>query len=131
MKILIAEDDFMSRKLMLACLVPVGECDVAVSGTEAVEAFTAALSEQKPYDLVMLDIMMPGLDGQAVLKQIRALEEDQNGPGGNCATVIMTTALRDSHNVMGAFINQCDGYLTKPIEFDDVQELLKKLHIIT
>ena len=126
MKILIAEDDFMSRKLMLACLSHLGECDVAVGGREAVEAFTLAFSIRKPYDLVMLDIM----NGQEVLKRIRLLEYEQN-PKGDGVKVIMTTALKDSCNVMDAFENQCDGYLVKPIEFDKVHELLKSLGLQT
>ena len=63
MRILLAEDNFVTRKLMVAILSQYGECDVAVDGMEAVDAFLMALEDGKPYDLICLDIMMPVMDG--------------------------------------------------------------------
>ncbi len=57
MRILIAEDDFASRKFMLKFLSKFGECDVTVDGMEAVDAYLMALDAETPYDLVCLDIM--------------------------------------------------------------------------
>ena len=59
MKILIVDDDFTSRKILLKYLAEYGQCDVAVDGEEAVEVFKLALNEWEAYDLVCLDIMMP------------------------------------------------------------------------
>ena len=116
MKILVVEDDFISRRLLCRYLQAAGECDVAVNGNEAVGAFKQMLMLGDHYDLVCLDIMMPGMDGQETLKRLRALEaEHQVGPT-NRAKVIMTTALEDHDNVMAAFANACDGYVVKPIE---------------
>ena len=78
MRILIVEDDLASRKIMLKILSKYGECDVTVDGLEAVDAFMLAQKENKPYDLVCLDIMMPKLDGVKVLKVIRSLEDQKN-----------------------------------------------------
>lgn len=55
MRILIAEDDFASRKVILKFLSVYGECDVTVDGMEAVDAFMMALEEDNPYDLICLD----------------------------------------------------------------------------
>ncbi len=63
MKSLIVEDDFTSRNLMQIYLADMGPCHVAVNGREAVEAVTESLNEQKPYDVICLDIMMPEMDG--------------------------------------------------------------------
>ncbi|HIJ82350.1 MAG TPA: response regulator [Desulfuromonadales bacterium] len=127
MKILIVEDDFLSRKLMLTYLSQLGECDVAANGTEAVEAFMMAGNMGKSYDLITLDIMMPDLSGQEVLKQIRYIEEEAGLPG---VKIIMTTALKDSPSIMEAFKNQCDGYLPKPIESGKLWEMLRELRLI-
>ncbi len=127
MKTLIVEDDFLSRKLMLAYLTPLGECDVAANGLEALEAFVLACDMGKYYDLVTLDIMMPEMSGQEVLKRIRSIEEER---GLDAARVVMTTALQDSVNVMTAFKSQCDGYLIKPIESEKLRELLRTLNLI-
>ena len=127
MKILIVEDDFMSRKLMLAYLSPLGECDVASNGTEAIEAFIIATEGGKHYDLITLDIMMPEINGQEVLKRIRAIEEK----GGLTPThIIMTSALADAGNIMSAFKSQCEGYLVKPISSAKLHELLQEFSLI-
>lgn len=59
--------------------------------------------------------MLPYLDGQDVLKQVRSLEESRGIGGLDGCKVIMLTALRDVDNVMKAFRSQCEGYLSKPI----------------
>ncbi|HBR06758.1 MAG TPA: response regulator, partial [Desulfovibrio sp.] len=64
MNILIAEDDFTSRRLLQNILAPYGESMITVNGEEAVEAFTLALEQGRPFDLVCMDIMMPVMDGQ-------------------------------------------------------------------
>jgi len=71
MKILLAEDDFATRKFMLNFLSKYGECDVTVDGMEAVDAFMMALEDGEPYDLVCLDIMMPVMDGFEVLNSLK------------------------------------------------------------
>lgn len=130
MKILIVEDDFMSRKLMMACLVNYGTCDIAVDGNEGVAAFEQALSEGEPYDLVTLDIMLPGMNGQEVLQQLREIEEDFQVHHEDATKIIMTTALKDSTNVMNAFKCQCDAYFTKPIEIGALQKQLATLGLV-
>jgi len=116
MKILIAEDDFTCRMIMQRLLEPYAKCDVAINGKEAVEAFTSGIVEGKPYDLILLDVMMPEMDGQEVVKEARRIEEEEWGiiyPKG--IKIIMTTALDDPHNVVTAFKSFCDAYLVKPI----------------
>ena len=80
MRVLIAEDDFASRKFMLRFLSKYGECDVTVDGVEVVEAFKMALEAKEGYDLVCLDIMMPLQDGYQALKEIRKIEAQENIP---------------------------------------------------
>jgi two-component system chemotaxis response regulator CheY len=58
MKILLAEDDYATRKFMADFLSKYGDCDVTVDGMEAVDAFSMAMEDGTPYDLVCLDIMM-------------------------------------------------------------------------
>jgi two-component system chemotaxis response regulator CheY len=116
MKTLIVEDDFVSRLLMQTILSPHGACHVAVNGREAVQAFRLAAADRQSYDLICLDIMMPELDGQSVLKAIRQDEEAHGILVGDGVKIIMTTALRDWENVCVAFREMCDAYLIKPID---------------
>ena len=131
MKTLIVEDDFTSRLLLQASLSGYGECHIAVNGREAVEAFRTAREEGRRYDLICMDIMMPEMDGQEALKQIRRLEEDAGVLSGDAAKVVMTTALDDIRNVMTAFKGLCDAYLMKPIDTAKLIMELKSLQLIS
>jgi len=127
MRVLIVEDDFISRRLLCRYLQAHAECDVAVNGNEAVGAFKQVLIARQRYDLVCLDIMMPGMDGQETLKRLRTLEAEYGVPASERAKVIMTTALEDHDNVMAAFTNSCDGYVVKPIEKKRFLETLQEI----
>ena len=130
MKILLAEDDFVTRKFMVNFLSKYGECDVTVDGMEAVDAFMMALEDEEPYDLVCLDIMMPVMDGYQALVSIRKLEKDKNIPEEKAVKVIMTTALSEERNVKLAFELGCTIYSGKPINQDRFEQALKKLELI-
>jgi len=129
MKILIAEDDFTSRKILQQYLKPFGDADIAVNGKEVVSAFSKALKDQAPYELVCLDIMMPEMDGQTALTNIRKLETNFDINYPDSARIIMTTALSDGKNVLGAFKSGAEAYLTKPIDKIKLYEQLEKLGI--
>jgi len=126
MKILIVEDDFTSRRLLQEFLKPYGQCDIAVHGKEAVRAFKQAWIEKEPYNLICLDIMMPELDGQDTLKQIRAFEKERGISGPHEVKVIMTTALDTPRDVIEAFYRGgCTSYLVKPIDRKALDRELK------
>lgn len=117
MRTLIVEDDFISRKLLQKMLEPYGASDIAINGVEALEAYSIAVAEKTPYDLICLDIMMPGIDGQEVLKCIRKQEMDKGVMPADEVKIIMTTALDSPKDVVEAYYRGgCTSYLVKPIE---------------
>jgi len=130
MKILIVEDDFGSRRLLQAILKDRGEIDTVVDGLEALEAFKLAWSDNRPYDLIFLDIMMPNMDGQSALKELRRLEKEMGVSPKDEVSIIMTTALDDPKNVIEAF-NQggATGYVVKPIDREMLFEQMRKFNI--
>ena len=130
MRILLAEDDFVTRKFMTGFLSKYGECDVTVDGMEAVDAFMMALEDGEPYDLVCLDIMMPVMDGYQALVGIRNLEKERNIPEEQAVKVIMTTALNEEKNVKMAFELGCTVYSGKPIDQDKFEQVLKKFDLV-
>lgn len=128
MRILIVEDDFISRKLLQRLLGHYGECDIAVNGQEAIEAFSMAHKESKPYDLVCMDIMMPVVDGQQALKEIREIERAMDMPMSQEVKVIMTTALDDPRNVVESFYKGgATSYITKPIDKKKLLDEIRSL----
>ncbi len=127
MKTLIVEDDFASRLILQELLKGFGSIHIAVNGKEAVEAVRVALEDEQPYDLICLDIMMPEMDGQEALHQIRRQEEAMGILSDRGSKIVMTTALDDARNVMKAFNSLCDGYLTKPIKKATLVDKLKEI----
>jgi len=127
MKILIAEDDFVSRKILNTQLASLGEVDIAANGNEAFTAVKMAFETNQPYDLICLDIMMPEVDGIMVLKKIRQLEVQKGLNPETRSKIIMTTALSEKSHVLAAAQANCNGFLVKPIDrarlFDEIRKL--------
>lgn len=130
MKSLIAEDDYISGVLLNKLLQSWGSSHVARNGKQAVEAVRVALEAGEPYNLICLDIMMPDMDGQQALKEIRALEAARGIERLNQAKIVMTTALDDKDTLLEAIRGQCDHFLTKPIPKEKLVIVLRKLALI-
>ncbi len=130
MKILIAEDDLSSRKFLYKFLAQYGECDLVVDGLEALDAVLISHKEDKPYDLICLDIMMPKVDGVKVLKHIKELEAQKGIDPEKQSKIIMTTALAETQIVQNAFELGCDAYAAKPIDTAKFMEVLHKIGLI-
>lgn len=131
MRILIVDDNLTCRKLMTKIMSEYGECDVAINGKEALSAFNKALDLNTPYDLICLDIIMPEMDGQEILKEIRNIENTRGIHRLDGVKIIMTTVLDDPENIINAFRDQCESYLVKPIEQDKLIQNLVDLKLIS
>lgn len=130
MKALIVEDDIPSRMFIEKIIEPFFSIHTAEDGIQAIDAFTKAFEADDPYGIIFLDIMMPNMDGQEVLKQIRSYESEHGIGGLQGVKIIMTTALKDSGNIMQAFNAQCEAYLPKPIEKEDVLKTVREFGLI-
>ncbi len=130
MRILIAEDDRISRTFMKEFMKEYGKCDVAVDGMEALDLFMDAVKKEDPYRLICLDIMMPKVDGLKVLRVIRAMEKQHDVPQEKRARILMTTALADLDYVDQAFKLGADGYAAKPIDTDKITEVIRNMGLI-
>ena len=112
-RILVVDDDPGIRSLLTDVLEMEGyEVSVAVDGLAAVQAVEAAAP-----DFVILDVMMPGLDGFAVLSAIRA-------QGGEPVPVLMLTAAAEPGTNSRAWADGVDYYLAKPFTADAVLDLI-------
>lgn len=130
MRILIAEDDRISRSFLQKFMQSYGEVDMAVDGMEAVDLYMDSIKQNNRYDLLCLDIMMPKVDGLKVLKVIRQLEKQQGISQENHLKIIMMTALADVGYVDEAFRQGCDAYASKPVDTDKVEEVMRNLGLI-
>lgn len=119
MRVLVVDDEYDIRYLVQAALE---HCDVltAADGPSAL-----ALLRHAPLDAVLLDVMMPGMDGFSVLRRIRADDEFRDLP------VVMLTAKAGEHDHVRAFRDGADAYLTKPFEVDDLEDTLARVTSLT
>lgn len=103
--ILVIEDDSNIQELIVEFLSSEGyEVDYANDGLEGIQKF-----KQGSYDLIILDIMMPNLDGYGVCKMIRK---------SSGVPIIFLTALDDESDQIKGFELECDDYITKPFSFN-------------
>lgn len=131
MRVLIVEDDFTARRMLKEIMSPLGDCDIVVHGLEAVQAFRLAWEDNNPYDLIFMDIMMPHMDGQEALAQIREMEKQMGVKGTDEVKVIMVTALGDPKTVVKAFYKGgATSYLVKPIDKRKLLEEVRNLGLI-
>jgi len=130
LKILIVEDDYASRTLVLKLSKEYGVCSIATNGKEALSIFKMMIDNDEYFDLILLDIMMAEMDGLEFLNKFREYEESKGIGGLDRVKVLMTTALNDPKTVIKAFKDQCDGYLVKPIKKDTLHKALTDLNLI-
>jgi two-component system, OmpR family, alkaline phosphatase synthesis response regulator PhoP len=109
-KILVVDDDENIRRLVSFTLTDLGhEVIEAANGNEAV----AAVRDNEPM-LMVLDVMMPGMDGFAVLKELRRAGLKRN------TRVVMLTAKTQETDFVAGYNLGADDYLTKPFDPDEL-----------
>jgi two-component system alkaline phosphatase synthesis response regulator PhoP len=108
-KILIVEDDPAVRDVVDHALSREGMATLAVEDGEA--ALERLRQEAEPFDLVVLDVLLPGMDGISVCREIRAGEA---GSASSDVPVVMLTARDDELNVVVGLEVGADDYITKP-----------------
>jgi len=131
LRILIVEDEPVNREFLLLALRSLGQCQAVATGEDAVQAQQCAIEQGEPFDVVFLDILLPGMDGLQALEQLRALEDRHETPQNKRAHVIITTGLDDDQTASRAFIQgQALSYMTKPLRAGQICEELRKLGLI-
>ena len=115
LRILLAEDNLVNQKLALRLLSQMGyRADLAANGIEAIQCI-----ERQPYDLVLMDVQMPEMDGLEATRRITA-----RGPTAQRPRIVAMTA-----NAMQGDREECiaagmDDYVTKPIRVDALVQAL-------
>ncbi len=131
MRILIVDDDYVSRVKLKTMLAPYGDCDAAPNGKIGFEMFQIAHKEHLPYKLITMDIDMADNDGRTVVKEIREWEE-KNGivKEGEPAKIIMVSVMSEPKDIMKSFSAGCEAYLIKPFTTEKLEATLKEMGII-
>ncbi|WP_319522813.1 response regulator [uncultured Desulfosarcina sp.] len=129
MKIMIVDDERVSRIKMQQILKGYGECHAVENGLTAIKSFTEALLDEKPFDLITLDISMPDLGGPEVLESIRKLESKNGITVENRSKILMVTAHSDYPTVVASIEAGCNDYIKKPFSEERVLLKLNKMNL--
>ncbi len=125
LSILVAEDNEINALLMRSLLTRLGHhAVIATNGEAALESWLAAKSNDTPYDLVLMDIQMPQLDGIETTKRIRSLEAGQPGRRTPILALTANTLVEDRY---ACFEAGMDGFLIKPLDREKLADALAGL----
>jgi CheY-like chemotaxis protein len=123
--VLVAEDNEINALLIRSLLSRLGHhVVIATNGAATLESWLAAKSAGTPYDLVLMDVQMPELDGIEAAKRIRGLEAGQ--PGRRTPILALTANALVEHRY-ACFEAGMDGFLIKPVDRDKLAEALAEL----
>ncbi len=120
-RIFLCDDQVNLRELMKDCLDGIfsgHSIEEGVNGLQAVEA-----SRTSVYDLIMLDVDMPEMNGFEALEAIRQEEASLNKK----TVIVMLTGRSGDHDIMRGSELGADTYITKPFDFDVIEESMKEL----
>jgi len=107
MRILIVEDEMVSRTKLELIMEYFGDCKTQEHGDDALAAFHEAHRDDDPFNLIMLDINLPGMDGIQLL----------------------STSYRDKDRVVASIQSGCDDYIGKPFDLNLIRNRLSKLGV--
>ena len=120
LSILVAEDNDINVLLARALLAKLGHRPVIVgNGAEAFDSWSAARSAGTPYDLILMDIHMPGTDGIGATRRIRSAESEHNLPR---TRIIALTASAFDESREACIAAGMDSFLTKPLDRERLAE---------
>ncbi|MBF0344256.1 MAG: response regulator [Nitrospirae bacterium] len=129
MNTLIVDDEHLTAKMLKRLFDRYGRCDATVSGDEALAFFKKAWQSEAPYDLIVMDIMMPGVSGIEVYEAIRDYEIE-NGVKDGCETkIILMTGMGVSLDMFKIYTTSCMAYLYKPIDMKELVSVLNQLKL--
>ncbi|MBF0573076.1 MAG: HDOD domain-containing protein [Desulfamplus sp.] len=126
MKILIAEDQNISREMLVKMLANIGQIEAFATGLEALKAFENAFDKSDPFQIMISDISMPVMSGLELLKAVRASEIKKNIDKEKRIKVLMFTSYADKDTIVSCHRAGCDDYAVKPFNKKVLVDKIKK-----
>jgi two-component system chemotaxis response regulator CheY len=129
MRALLVDDSSVVLLCLKGFLSKYSECDLARGGPQGWDAFQRSLQDRRYYDLICLDLQMPGIDGLTLLGRIRAREQELQIPSRS--KILIITGTTDTDAIVRIKNEGADGYLLKPVSGDKLRDQLLRLGLIT
>jgi len=131
LRILLVDDSKSAQLKTLSILSGYGSCDQAYNGRDAIELFENSLASGMGYDLVLMDVVMPGMDGFQTATEILRIQDKLDIPETDKVKIIMLTSRADPAHMMKAqFEVGVATYITKPYEERTLIESIRNLGLI-
>jgi two-component system, chemotaxis family, chemotaxis protein CheY len=125
---MVVDDDELGRELISLYLEGVAVCDMAENGLKAVDMFRGAFEGGQPYDLIILDIMMPEMDGHTAAKEIRLIEKEWGVPIHEGVSIMVLSSLNTPGDVIKAYLSaRSAAHLVKPVQSEKLLATLNKM----
>lgn len=128
LKCLIVDDDELGRELIAHYLEHIAVCEMAENGVQAVEMFRRAFESSTPYDLIILDIVMPEMDGHIAGNEMRLIEKEWGVSINNGVNIIVLSSLHTPNDVIQAYVStRSAAHIVKPVKPAKLLSTLSKL----
>lgn len=124
-KILVVDDNEANRELILEILEGTAKCDVAENGNQAFKAYMKVSGEDHPYDLILLDIAMPEINGIQLAKLIQEYERFLRVPPEKATPIIIITAYKE--RLTEAEAVGCKDFILKPVLPDTLRKKIEEV----
>jgi len=127
---LVVDDDELGRELIAQYMDGIADCEMAENGLKAVDKFRSAFEGGNPYDLIILDLVMPEMDGHTAAKEIRTIEKEWGVSITDGVNIIVLSSLNTPSDVIQAYVSaRSAAHLVKPVQPDKLLVILGKLGI--
>jgi len=126
-KILVVEDNQINRYVIVHMLKNCGSIEEALDGLDGLQKYDDAIESNEPFDLIILDISMPLMNGYELLDIIRNIENTEST--NHKSIVFMTSALDQLDKSIKEFSDNWDEYFEKPIRKNKLLEKLGEYNI--
>ncbi len=115
-KILLLEDDFTTRMIIDKLLAGICEVHIGINGVEGLEALEEAYIQKEPYAVILLDLLMPKMNGKTFLNQKELIEQKYSSIITKKSPVIITSAVSEKNDLVKTFDDKFSYFLKKPID---------------
>lgn len=131
LRILIVDDSTSARYQVAQHLAEYGSCEQARDGLEAVALVESSLTEEEPFDLIVMDVEMPRLNGIEAVRRINDLFESHAVPEEKRSRIIMLSSHGDAGRVLKAQYDAgADLYVTKPFKPETLIQAMASLDLV-
>ena len=131
MKTLVIDAEEAIKQSICGVFANNGTCDGATDGQMGLDLLKQAFKLKQPYTLVILDIVLPEVDGHTIIKRIREWELEQGVDPLNESKILVVSRRRDEPTILKAFRNGATGWISKPVAVEEIIHKLNNLRCVS